>query len=125
MSGIPTSNSISDHGCSSVSLMPNKFRGVKPKVVISEKEHVKIGQALFLDKTKPDVKWASPANGEVKEIKYGPRRVIEKIEIAVEGNEAIENKVFTKQQIKSSDKDTILNHILKANLFPLLSLIHI
>ena len=78
MSGIPTSNSISDHGCSSVSLMPNEFRGVKPKVIISEKEHVKIGQALFLDKTKPDVKWASPANGEVKEIKYGPRRVIEK-----------------------------------------------
>ena len=120
MSGIPTSNSISDHGCSSVSLMPNEFRGVKPKVIISEKEHVKIGQALFLDKTKPDIKWASPANGKVKEIKYGPRRVIEKIEIAVEGNEAIENKVFTKQQIKSSDKDTILNHILKANLFPLI-----
>ena len=87
MSGIPTSSSISDHGCPSVSLMPNEFRGVKPKVMISEGEQVKIGQAIFLDKTKPNVKWASPANGVVKEIRYGVRRVIEKIEIAVEGND--------------------------------------
>ena len=114
------SSSISDHGCPSVSLMPNEFRGVKPKLMISEGEHVKIGQAIFLDKTKPNVKWASPANGVVKEIKFGARRVIEKIEITVEGNEAFENKVFTKEQIRSADKDTILNHILDANLFPLI-----
>ena len=114
------SSSISDHGCPSVSLMPNEFRGVKPKLMISEGEHVKIGQAIFLDKTKPNVKWASPANGVVKEIKFGARRVIEKIEITVEGNEAFENKVFTKEQIRSTDKDIILNHILDANLFPLI-----
>ena len=78
MSGIPTNNYFRSW-MSSVSLMPNEFRGVKPKVIISEKEHVKIGQALLLDKTKPDVKWASPANGEVKEIKYGPRGLLKKL----------------------------------------------
>ena len=120
MSGIPPSNSISDHGSPTVSLMPNKFRGVKPKLMISEGEHVKIGQAIFFDKTKPNVKWASPGNGKVKKIKFGPRRVIEEVEIAVEGSEALENKVFTKEQIDSSDRKTILNHILEANLFPLI-----
>ena len=120
MSGIPPSNSISDHGSPTVSLMPNKFRGVKPKLMISEGEHVKIGQAIFFDKTKPNVKWASPGNGKVKKIKFGPRRVIEEVEIAVEGSEALENKVFTKEQIDSSDRNTILNHILEANLFPLI-----
>ena len=120
MSGIPPSNSISDHGSPTVSLMPNKFRGVKPKLMISEGEHVKIGQAIFFDKTKPNVKWASPGNGKVKKIKFGPRRVIEEVEIAVEGNEALENKVFTEEQIDSSDRNTILNHILEANLFPLI-----
>ena len=120
MSGIPPSNSISDHGSPTVSLMPNKFRGVKPKLMISEGEHVKIGQAIFFDKTKPNVKWASPGNGKVKKIKFGPRRVIEEVEITVEGSEALENKVFTKEQIDSSDRNTILNHILEANLFPLI-----
>ena len=120
MSGIPPSNSISNHGSPTVSLMPNKFRGVKPKLMISEGEHVKIGQAIFFDKTKPNVKWASPGNGKVKKIKFGPRRVIEEVEIAVEGSEALENKVFTKEQIDSSDRNTILNHILEANLFPLI-----
>ncbi len=81
---------------------------------------MKIGQAIFFDKTKPNVKWASPGNGKVKKIKFGPRRVIEEVEIAVEGSEALENKVFTKEQIDSSDRNTILNHILEANLFPLI-----
>ncbi len=120
MSGLPTNNSISDFHSSSVSLLPNQFRGVKPKLMVSEGDKVKVGQALFFDKTKPDVKWPSPANGFVKEIKFGPRRVIEKIEIAIEGKETLKHGTLSKEQIKSSNKDTILGHILNANLFPLI-----
>ena len=56
----------------------------------------------------------------VKEIKFGPRRAIEKIEIAVEGKETLKYDTLSKDQIKSSDKDVILGHILNANLFPLI-----
>ena len=68
MSGVPSNKSFSEIPSLSVALMPNQFRGVKPKLTVSEGEKVKIGQALFFDKTKPDVKWASPANGIIKEI---------------------------------------------------------
>jgi len=103
MSGVPSDNTFSSIQCTNVSLMPIEFRGVKPKLLISEGEKVKIGQAIFYDKTKPDVKWASPANGTIKEIKFGPRRVIEKIEISNDGNEALKNDILSKDQIKSSD----------------------
>ena len=46
-----------------------------------EEGDVKIGPRNIFDKTKPNVRWASPASGIIKEIKFGPRRVIEKIEI--------------------------------------------
>lgn len=120
MSGVPLNNSFSEIPCSSVALMPNQFRGVKPKLMVSEGEKVKIGQALFFDKTKPDVKWASPANGVVKEVKFGARRVIEKIEISIDGDEALKNDVLSKEQIKSSDRKTILSYVINSNLFSLI-----
>jgi len=120
MSGLPLSSSVSNLVTSSVSLMPNQFRGVKPKLMVSEGEKVKIGQPLFFDKIKPDVKWASPANGSVKKIEFGSRRVIEKIEIAVEGQETVRHNLLSKEQIKSSKKDLVLDYILESNLFPLI-----
>ena len=120
MSGAPSNNSFSKIPCLSVALMPNQFRGVKPKLMVSNGEKVKIGQALFFDKTKPDVKWASPANGIIKEIKYGARRVIEKIEISVDGDEALKSDVLSREQIKSSDRKTILSYVINSNLFSLI-----
>ena len=120
MSGMPSNNSVSDLHSSRVALLPNQFRGVKPKLMVAEGDNVKVGQALFFDKTKPDVKWPSPANGSIKEIKFGPRRVIEKIEIAVEGEEALKYDTFSRDQIKSLDRGAVLSHILNSNLFPLI-----
>ena len=120
MSGVPSNKSFSEIPSLSVALMPNHFRGVKPKLTVSEGEKVKIGQELFFDKTKPDVKWASPANGVIKEIKFGARRVIEKIEISIDGDEVLKSDVLSKEQIKSSNRETILSYILDANLFPLI-----
>ncbi len=81
---------------------------------------MQIGSPLFFDKTKPNVKWASPANGTVKTIQFGARRIIEKIEIKVDGSESIQGQVFTSEQLTSANRTTILNRILEANLFPLI-----
>ena len=46
-------------------LVPEDFAGVTPKVVVSEGQHVKAGDALFINKNYPDVKFASPVSGVV------------------------------------------------------------
>ena len=60
--------------------MPSEFRGVKPKLLVKKDDKVKIGSPLFYDKSKPEVKWASPGCGTIKDIVFGARRVIEKID---------------------------------------------
>jgi Na+-transporting NADH:ubiquinone oxidoreductase subunit A len=100
--------------------MPSDFRGVKPKLLVNKKDKVKIGTPLFFDKNKPDVKWASPGCGTIKDIIYGPRRIIEKIEINIDGNEALINDEYSFNDIISIDANKILENILKANLFPLI-----
>ena len=120
INGIPAKDVISIPGSGTVAISPRTFRGVKPKLLVDEGDNVQIGSPLFFDKTKPDVKWASPANGTVKTIQFGARRVIEKIEITVEGTNAISGQTFSLEQLESADRTTILTRILVANLFPLI-----
>ena len=120
IAGIPSKDVVSIPGSDTVAISPKTFRGVKPKRMVSEGDRVQIGSPLFFDKTKPEVKWASPANGTVQTIQFGARHVIEKIEIKIEGNDSISGQSFTFDQLASSDRPTILNRILEANLFPLI-----
>lgn len=120
IAGIPSKDVVSIPGSDTVAISPKTFRGVKPKRMVSEGDRVQIGSPLFFDKTKPEVKWASPANGTVQTIQFGARHVIEKIEIKVEGSDSISGQTFLMEQLESADRQIILNRILEANLFPLI-----
>jgi len=79
--GCPKSEIVVTPFPEKVSICPNEFRGIKPKLIVKEGDEVKVGSPLFFDKLKPDIMWASPASGKVVSIQIGARRVIEKIEI--------------------------------------------
>ena len=55
-------------------LVPDDFVGVKPKVVVKEGDSVKAGDALFVDKLHPEVKFVSPVSGTVSQVERGDRR---------------------------------------------------
>ena len=57
-------------------LVPDDFEGVTPKVVVKEGEKVKAGDALFVNKQFPQVKFASPVSGTVREVVRGERRKV-------------------------------------------------
>ena len=46
-------------------LVPDDFTGMKPKVVVNEGDTVLAGDALFVDKKHPEVKFVSPVSGTV------------------------------------------------------------
>ena len=118
ISGIPDKNIAYPSQYSTVAILPNDFRGVKPKLLVKEGDKVNIGSPLFFNKINPEVKWASPGSGKVKDIVYGPRRVIEKIEIELDKDQnSIEYKTYTKEEISNLSGEQVLDNILNANLF--------
>ena len=62
-------------------LMPDDFCGVKPKVVVKEGDAVKAGDALFVDKLHPEVKFVSPVSGTVSMVERGDRRKLLSIRV--------------------------------------------
>jgi len=120
ISGVPDNNNIISILPKNVCIMPSHFRGIKPKLVVKKNDIVKIGSPLFFDKKNPKVHWGSPGNGIVKNIIFGPRRVIEKIEIEIDGVEVVKHKKYNISEISSLDRRKVLDYILKANLFPII-----
>ena len=81
-------------------LVPDDFTGVKPKVVVKEGDNVLIGDALFVDKLHPDVKFVSPVSGTVSMVERGDRRKLLSIRVKSDGKQSA--RTFdTKQDIKA------------------------
>ena len=119
ISGIPDKNIAYPAQYSTVAIMPNDFRGVKPKLLVKEGDIVDIGSPLFFNKINPEIKWASPGCGKVKDIVYGPRRVIQKIEIQLsDSQESEKNKKYKNSEIIGLDREVAIDTILGANIFP-------
>ena len=92
-------------------LVPDDFEGVTPKVVVKEGEKVKAGDALFVNKQFPQVKFASPVSGTVREVVRGERRKVLCIKVTQE------YKDFGKQDVSKLNGAQVMDHLLEAGLF--------
>ncbi|MEP2782364.1 MAG: Na(+)-translocating NADH-quinone reductase subunit A [Pseudoruegeria sp.] len=68
----------------SVAVIGQDFIGLKPKMLIQEGDTVERGTPLFCHKDDPEVMYVAPANGRVRAINRGARRVLESIVIDVD-----------------------------------------
>ena len=68
-------------------LIPDDFYGMKPKVVVKEGDTVKVGDALFVDKNHPEVKFVSPVSGTVALVERGERRKVMSVRVDADGKQ--------------------------------------
>ena len=120
LSGVPNNNIANIKQSKTLAILPMDFLGVKPKLLVEEGDEVKTGSPLFFNKLRPVVKWASPGTGKIKEIEYGPRRVIKKIELLLsDKQEYVEHKKYKNSDIIGLDRQQVITSILEANIFPI------
>ena len=81
-------------------LCPDDFYGVKPKVVVKEGDAVKVGDALFVDKLQPEVKFVSPVSGTVSMVERGDRRKL--LSIRVKSDAKQEARTFDTKDVKAA-----------------------
>ena len=70
---------------STVAILGTDYVGMKPTMLVSEGESVKLGQALFTDKKNPGVLFTSPGAGVVKAIHRGEKRALLSVVIELKG----------------------------------------
>ena len=120
LSGVPNNNIANIKQSKTLAILPMDFLGVKPKLLVEEGDEVQTGSPLFFNKLRPVVKWASPGTGKIKEIEYGPRRVIKKIELLLsDKQEYVEHKKYKNSDIIGLGRQQVITSILEANIFPI------
>ena len=81
LSGAPSENLVDVKAPSSIFLHPSSIKNIKTKLLIKEGDNVEIGSPLFYDKKNEKALFVSTCSGTVKKIQFGPRRIVEVIEI--------------------------------------------
>ncbi len=96
-------------------LVPDDFEGVTPKVVVHEGDHVLAGDALFVNKQYPDVRFASPVSGKVIAVERGERRKV--LCVKVEADTQQQYVDFGKKSVSGLDGEAVIKALLEAGLF--------
>lgn len=97
-----------------VALETAAYAGIKPKALVKDGDAVKTGQPIFLDKLDRDVVWCSPVTGTVKNVVYGERRFLQRVEIERSGDDQ-----FAAMPKADGDHATLVKAIKNAGLWPL------
>lgn len=87
LKGKATKETVSTSCPGEYALVPDDFCGLKPKVVVKEGDAVKVGDALFVDKLHPEVKFVSPVSGTVSLVERGDRRKLMSIRVQSDGKQ--------------------------------------
>ena len=96
-------------------LMPDDFTGMKPKVVVKENDVVKVGDALFVDKNHPEIKFVSPVSGRVTMVERGDRRKV--LSVRVEADAEQQYVDFGKKSAGQMTAQEVKALLLESGLF--------
>ena len=96
-------------------LVPDDFEGVTPKVVVREGDKVKAGDALFVNKQYPEVRFASPVSGTVREVVRGERRKV--LCVKVDADSQQEFVDFGRKDVGKLTGEQVVNALLEAGIF--------
>ena len=101
--------------CEEYALVPDDFTGVTPKLVVREGDEVKAGDALFIDKNCPEVRFASPVSGKVAAVVRGERRKVLCVKVKADSEQKFAE--FGQKDVASLKGEDVKAALLEAGLF--------
>ena len=101
----------------SVALLGCDYIGMKPTMLVSQGDRVKLGQPLFCDKKNPAVTYTSPGCGVVSAINRGLQRRLLSVVIELDGDEQVQLNGYKAGELSSLSRQTIVDDLLQSGLW--------
>ncbi len=117
ISGAPNQVIDSAPAAKSVAVIGPDYHGMKPTMMVAEGDKVKKGQVIFTDKKTEGVKYTAPASGTISAINRGERRMLQSVVIEVEGDEAVEFAKYAGSELKSLERDKVVENLVESGLW--------
>lgn len=117
ISGAPEQVVAGEHRPREVAILGRDYVGMKPTMAVQVGDRVKIGQQLFSDKKNPAVIYTAPGCGEVKAINRGYQRRLHSVVIELDGEEQVECKQYSEEELVNLDRQTIVDDLVRSGLW--------
>ncbi len=102
---------------SSVAVIGAEYVGLKPKMMVTEGDKVKLGQVLFTDKQNPGVNFTAPGAGVVKAINRGAKRALQSVVIELKGAEQESFASYKADELASLSAEKVKENLLSSGLW--------
>ena len=103
---------------STYALKPTDFPDLTPKLILREGAEVKAGEAVYMDKDRPEIKFTAPVSGEITEVKRGEKRRI--LEIVILADKEVKYVDHGAAAPSSLSREEIINKMLASGTWPLM-----
>lgn len=100
-----------------VAILARDYVGMKPTMMVTEGDTVKVGQPLFEDKKTPGVLFTSPAAGKVVEINRGAKRKLLSVVIEVEGDDKVSFTSYTEDHLTQLERVQVEENLIQSGLW--------
>jgi len=101
----------------SVALLGPDTNDLKPRMLVQEGDRVKLGQAIFTDKSNPGVYFTSPGSGIVAAVNRGERRILQSVVVNLDGDDEVEFPSYPATDLGSLDNEVVRKNLLSSGLW--------
>ena len=121
LEGCPEKKLVNPGRPFSLAVCPPDFRGIRPKMMAKEGDHVRRGQPLFYCKDHDGLVFTAPGSGTISRIVYGERRSLRKVIIDTDRIDSCEEfKAFKEDRIPELKPETVRSILLQSGLWPVI-----
>lgn len=117
IAGAPAQQIAERRDTSAAGVLGRDYRGVSPRLLVSEGDRVSLGQALFEDRKRPALKITSPASGTVSAINRGARRSLASIVVESAGQDEQMFPAHAADRLSGLGRNTIRDTLLESGLW--------
>ena len=101
----------------SVAILGMDYVGMKPTMMVSEGDTVKLGQIIFTDKKNPGVNFTSPGAGVVKSINRGAKRALQSVVIELKGSAQVSFHKYNESELNNLTPEQVKENLLASGLW--------
>ena len=105
---------------STVAILGTDYVGMKPTMLVSEGDSVKLGQALFTDKKNPGVLFTSPGAGVIKAVHRGEKRALLSVVIELKGAAKVSFHQYRESDLVNLTAEQVKENLVASGLWPTL-----
>jgi Na+-transporting NADH:ubiquinone oxidoreductase subunit A len=100
-----------------VAVLGTEYVGMKPTMLVSEGDTVKLGQIIFTDKKNPGVNFTAPGAGKIKAINRGAKRALQSVVIELAGDEQVAFTPYREADLAGLGEDQVKENLLQSGLW--------